>query len=175
MVSRRIHITLCIAAALSVAACSSDKKATSGATTTTTSSIAAVITQPVSTTQPPIQTIATVPQSTGGTGISTTTSSVAGSTGARTVTSPSDNVKLGDSGSGVEQIQTALKQACYKLSVDGQFGAVTQKYVKDFQTKHGLKADGIVGPKTWAKLSAVKAGTCTTSGTSSTSTTVKKP
>ena len=35
---------------------------------------------------------------------------------------------------------------------DGSFGNGTQSAVKSFQSKKGLTADGIVGPKTWAKL-----------------------
>lgn len=40
----------------------------------------------------------------------------------------------------------------YDLEIDGAFGAKTEAAVKDFQRKHGLTADGIVGPKTWAAL-----------------------
>lgn len=35
---------------------------------------------------------------------------------------------------------------------DGQFGGGTEKAVIAFQRSHGLVDDGIVGPKTWAKL-----------------------
>ena len=80
----------------------------------------------------------------------------------RTVTSPSDNVKLGDSGPGVVQIQKALGARGYKLTADGKFGPQTQTAVKDFQTKNGLSSDGVVGPKTWAKLSASPTATTTT-------------
>lgn len=53
------------------------------------------------------------------------------------------------------QIQTALKNAGYDPGViDGKIGAKTKTAVKDFQTANGLKADGKVGAKTWAKLSA---------------------
>ncbi len=52
------------------------------------------------------------------------------------------------------QIQTALKNAGYDAgAIDGKIGAKTKKAIKDFQTANGLKADGKVGPKTWAKLS----------------------
>jgi hypothetical protein len=40
------------------------------------------------------------------------------------------------------------------LSVDGRAGAKTREAVKIFQRKAGLSADGIVGPKTMAKLNA---------------------
>ena len=38
------------------------------------------------------------------------------------------------------------------LTVDGIFGAKTEDAVKEMQRRLGLKADGIVGPKTWAAL-----------------------
>ena len=38
------------------------------------------------------------------------------------------------------------------LTVDGYFGRVTEKAVKDYQTSRKLGADGIVGAYTWAKL-----------------------
>jgi peptidoglycan hydrolase-like protein with peptidoglycan-binding domain len=36
--------------------------------------------------------------------------------------------------------------------VTGVFDIPTDKAVKVFQKKHALVADGVVGPKTWAKL-----------------------
>jgi peptidoglycan hydrolase-like protein with peptidoglycan-binding domain len=35
---------------------------------------------------------------------------------------------------------------------DGIFGPETKKHVMAFQEKHGLKVDGSVGARTWAKL-----------------------
>lgn len=54
-----------------------------------------------------------------------------------------------------KQIQTALKNAGYDPgAIDGKLGARSKKAIKDFQAANGLKADGKVGAKTWAKLSA---------------------
>ena len=39
--------------------------------------------------------------------------------------------------------------------VDGDWGANTDKALTDFQRQHGLEPDGIMGPKTAAKLKAV--------------------
>ena len=39
-----------------------------------------------------------------------------------------------------------------KLDVDGDFGVLTYSAVNKFQNVNGLERDGIVGPKTWAKL-----------------------
>jgi len=54
----------------------------------------------------------------------------------------------------VRDIQQALKNAgYYGGSIDGIKGKSTKKAVKDFQKANGLKADGVVGPKTWEILS----------------------
>jgi len=53
------------------------------------------------------------------------------------------------------QIQQALKNAgFYQGSVDGKMGPVTREAIKEFQRINGLTDDGVVGKKTWAKLSA---------------------
>ncbi len=54
----------------------------------------------------------------------------------------------------VKSVQKALKNAGhYTGSIDGQAGAKTKDAVKAFQRSQGLKADGVVGRKTWAALS----------------------
>ena len=41
---------------------------------------------------------------------------------------------------------------CGRAGADGIFGKATEKAVKQWQRDHGLVADGIIGPKTWASL-----------------------
>ena len=61
---------------------------------------------------------------------------------------------VGDQTTKNRQIQTALKNAGYDPgTIDGKLGAKSKKAIKDFQAANGLKADGKVGAKTWAKLS----------------------
>lgn len=45
-------------------------------------------------------------------------------------------------------------QACLHLVQDGIFGDITLEAVIAFQKANGLKPDGIVGEKTWAKLNS---------------------
>jgi len=56
-------------------------------------------------------------------------------------------LKLGSEGEDVKKLQI-------KLGVDpiGKFGPKTEVAVKDWQSKHGLGADGIVGDGTWSKM-----------------------
>ena len=56
-------------------------------------------------------------------------------------------MRRNDRGEYVKLVQTLLKQ-----EVDGIFGPRTDNAVKLFQASTGLKADGIVGPLTWAEL-----------------------
>ncbi|MCC6758457.1 MAG: peptidoglycan-binding protein [Candidatus Omnitrophica bacterium] len=52
-----------------------------------------------------------------------------------------------------EKLQEALKAAgYYNGTVDGKLGTGTKAAIKKFQSDHGLKADGIVGEKTWSEL-----------------------
>lgn len=52
----------------------------------------------------------------------------------------------------VAGVQARLNEFHYNLVVDGDFGPATARAVKDFQEKHGLAVDGIVGPNTWTKM-----------------------
>jgi len=60
--------------------------------------------------------------------------------------------KRGSRGEMVRQIQKALAGAGLKVIADGLFGIITEEAVRAFQLKNGLKADGVVGPATLAKL-----------------------
>ncbi|WP_351234041.1 peptidoglycan-binding protein [Streptomyces sp. NPDC002133] len=61
-------------------------------------------------------------------------------------------VQNGSSGSAAKAAQTQLNRYGYGLAVDGAFGPASTNAAKDFQAKHGLTADGIVGPNTWNAL-----------------------
>ena len=57
-------------------------------------------------------------------------------------------IQRGSKGKAVKILQIILGD----LEIDGSFGPATQAATLDFQRKHGLAADGIVGPKTWRAL-----------------------
>jgi peptidoglycan hydrolase-like protein with peptidoglycan-binding domain len=56
-------------------------------------------------------------------------------------------LRRGCKGEGVKIMQKALG-----VTADGNFGPGTEKALKEWQAKNGLKADGIAGPATFAKL-----------------------
>ena len=77
---------------------------------------------------------------------------------AETVTISRRTLRKGDEGGDVEALQQLLNaDPRYPTKVDGIFGKDTAASVRAFQADNGLKADGIVGPLTWAALD--KAGT----------------
>ncbi len=57
-------------------------------------------------------------------------------------------LRFGDRGPDVRQLQEVLNSKGANLGIDGDFGEKTQDAVKAFQQQNGLKADGVVGPKT---------------------------
>lgn len=62
-------------------------------------------------------------------------------------------IKQGHYGPAVAAIQGALKyHGFFPGAITGGFGTDTYKAVCDFQKKHKLEIDGIVGPKTWHEL-----------------------
>lgn len=56
-------------------------------------------------------------------------------------------LKNGSKGDDVKKLQEKLK-----LVADGEFGPGTEKAVKEWQSKNGLAADGIIGDASWSKL-----------------------
>ena len=61
-------------------------------------------------------------------------------------------IEMHDTGRAVRTWQTALRERGYDIVVDGIFGKVTNHVLRDWQAKHGLKVDGIGGPRTWHSL-----------------------
>jgi N-acetyl-anhydromuramyl-L-alanine amidase AmpD len=61
-------------------------------------------------------------------------------------------IKLGNSGNQVIFLQKLLQKKGYIIVSNGEFDAITDHAVKDFQAKSGLENDGIVGNNTWAKI-----------------------
>ena len=169
----------CGTALLVLAGCGGDDDPTSDSSTTVAAVTAPVVPSPPSSVAVTTATLATsIPAATiaptttahdDGTTVAPATTAhvdttVVGPTttaASRVVSSPSDNVRRGDTGPGVEQIQTALNAAGYDLEVDGIFGPQTDRAVRDYQTKNGLTVDGIVGNMTWGKLSSAAATTTT--------------
>lgn len=67
-------------------------------------------------------------------------------------------LRKGSRGVEVSYLQQLLNDAgCSpEIEEDGIFGAMTEAVVKDFQAAHGLTADGVVGPMTWAALEGLE-------------------
>ena len=59
-------------------------------------------------------------------------------------------------GNPVAQLQAALH-----LPVDGEFGPETEAAIRRLQARHGLSADGVVGPATWSVIGVSDAPTLT--------------
>jgi hypothetical protein len=60
-------------------------------------------------------------------------------------------IAVGDSGAAVSELQEKLGV----LDDDGDFGQITDTWVRSFQRACDLSADGIVGPKTWAEVDSL--------------------
>ena len=60
--------------------------------------------------------------------------------------------RMGDEGAEIAEIQGQLIELGYDIVADGAFGPAMADAVKAFQASHGIKADGMVGPKTYAAL-----------------------
>ncbi|GIG68881.1 peptidoglycan recognition protein family protein [Phytomonospora endophytica] len=61
-------------------------------------------------------------------------------------------LRKGATGENVRTLQFLLRQHGATLTVDGDFGAVTETAVRAFQTAGGLTVDGVVGAQSWPKL-----------------------
>ena len=69
-------------------------------------------------------------------------------------------LRRGSEGADVKRLQSELNRVFPgypgpKLVVDGDFGKNTEDDVKEFQRRAGLTPDGVVGPKTRAKLKSM--------------------
>ena len=60
----------------------------------------------------------------------------------------------GNTGSAVKALQRQLNAHGASLTVDGQFGALTQAAVKSYQSKHHLTVNGTANLQTWSSLVA---------------------
>jgi hypothetical protein len=68
-------------------------------------------------------------------------------------------LRRGSKGAYVTLAQTELIQKnydCGAFGADGQFGAATEKAVRQLQKDYGLTVDGVIGQKTWAALESVE-------------------
>ena len=74
---------------------------------------------------------------------------------ARSYTLKLPYLQVGSYGDAVWVLQTLLQAhniSCGQYGADKDFGADTELAVRQFQRKHGLRADGVVGPETGAAL-----------------------
>jgi len=72
--------------------------------------------------------------------------------GGTPATNDHPTLRQGSRGDAVTHLQDHLNDRGYGLSRDGNFGSGTAGAVRDFQSKNGLAADGVVGPATWNAL-----------------------
>lgn len=73
--------------------------------------------------------------------------------GVKTVKIDLPILKKGSKGEAVKTVQRLLNLLCYSCgTVDGVFGANTEKGVKAFQKASGLSQDGVVGVQTWTDI-----------------------
>lgn len=69
------------------------------------------------------------------------------------------SIYYGMTGDRVRSLQLALRRAgYYNAAIDSVFGDNTLAAVRKFQSQHALKADGIAGVKTQAKLNMINQG-----------------
>jgi hypothetical protein len=69
-----------------------------------------------------------------------------------------NGLRRGSEGSHVRRLQQALTELGFNPGgVDGEFGPKTDAALRAFQRAAGIKADGEVGPTTWAAIARMKA------------------
>lgn len=68
------------------------------------------------------------------------------------------SIQIGSRGSEVLSLQKMLRAVGYTTTEDGIFGSDTKAAVLHFQSTHGLKLDGVVGPQTMAYLKSIITG-----------------
>ena len=68
-------------------------------------------------------------------------------------------LRVGSTGSDVSDLQARLTELGYYTgTIDGKYSTGTQSAVTEFQSRNGLTADGIAGPRTWALLKPYLSG-----------------
>ena len=68
---------------------------------------------------------------------------------------PAPVLAFGAHGRDVVRLQRLLTVCGFRETADGVFGSGTRRAVRSFQAEHGLVRDGVVGPRTWARLREV--------------------
>lgn len=65
-------------------------------------------------------------------------------------------LRKGNKGKAVKDLQEHLNRSVGQqvITVDGVFGATTDRWLRTYQRDRGLPADGVAGPSTWAHLLA---------------------
>ena len=95
----------------------------------------------------------------GGNSTGSSDSSGSGSTGSSVAFGSYDTMRYGASGTRVKTLQNALNQLGYACgTVDGKYGAGTQRAVTAFQRDQRLTADGIAGKATLTRIEALLSG-----------------
>jgi peptidoglycan hydrolase-like protein with peptidoglycan-binding domain len=61
-------------------------------------------------------------------------------------------VRRGDKAHPVPSLQYLLRARGHSVTVDGDFGPLTEAAVRAFQQQRNLVVDGVVGPQTWQAL-----------------------
>ena len=64
-----------------------------------------------------------------------------------------ETLRRGMQGEQVKELQRILQESgFYQKAIDGDYGSGTKAAVEQYQQKFGLSPDGVVGPKTFAKI-----------------------